>query len=265
MISSNLASVELDPRLVPGVRDAERGLLALGQRFLAALGLQEQVVQDFGIIERVAVLAGLSPELLRQVHHDRLIPEHAPQPVVAAGADHADQPVLDLDHRDVERAAPQVVDQDGLVFTVLEAIGDGGGGRLVQDGPHVQAGQAAGVGRRLALGRSEIRRTGDHDLADLFAERDLGVAHDFAQDERRDVLGAVRLPVILEDEIGIAHALLDRAKRRDRGSTLADSLAVLPTMMLSPSNRTTDGVIRSLSWLGTMTGFPCSSTYAIAE
>ena len=49
------------------------------------------------------------------------------------------------------------------------------------------------------------------------------------------------------------------------GSTLADSLAVLPTMMLSPSNRTTEGVIRSLSWLGTMTGFPCSSTYAIAE
>ena len=36
-------------------------------------------------------------------------------------------------------------------------------------------------------------------------------------------------------------------------------------MMLSPSKRTTDGVIRSLSWLGTITGFPCSSTYAIAE
>ena len=49
------------------------------------------------------------------------------------------------------------------------------------------------------------------------------------------------------------------------GSTLADSLAVFPTMMFSPSNRTTDGVIRSLSWFGTMTGFPCSSTYAIAE
>ena len=31
------------------------------------------------------------------------------------------------------------------------------------------------------------------------------------------------------------------------GSTFADSLAVLPTMTLSPSNRTTDGVIRSLS------------------
>src|SRR3954452_611100 len=49
------------------------------------------------------------------------------------------------------------------------------------------------------------------------------------------------------------------------GSTLADSLAVLPTITLSPSKSTTDGVIRSLSWLGTITGFPCSSTYAIAE
>ncbi len=44
------------------------------------------------------------------------------------------------------------------------------------------------------------------------------------------------------------------------GSTLAASLAVLPTMMLSPSNRTTEGVIRSLSWFGTITGLPCSST-----
>ncbi len=49
------------------------------------------------------------------------------------------------------------------------------------------------------------------------------------------------------------------------GSTLADSLAVLPTMMLSPSKSTTEGVIRSLSWLGTITALPCSSTYAITE
>ncbi len=91
MISSNLLAVELDPRLMPGMRDPEWGLLALGQRFLAALGLEEQVVQDFGIIERVRLLAGLSPELLGQVHHDRLIPQHAPQAVVAAGADHPDQ------------------------------------------------------------------------------------------------------------------------------------------------------------------------------
>ncbi len=153
--------------------------------------------------------AGLDLELLGQVHHDRLVPEDAAQAVVAAGADDPDQPVLDLDHRDVERAATQVVDQDGLVLALLEAVGDRGGGRLVQDRPHVQPGQPAGVGRRLALGRPEIGRTRDHDVGDLLAQSDLGVADDLAQDERRDVLGAVRLPVVLEDEIGIAHALLD--------------------------------------------------------
>ena len=204
-----LLSIELDPRLMPGVRDPERGLLALGQRLLAALRLQEQVIEDFGIIERVACLAGLGLELLGEVHHDRLVPQHATQPMVAAGADHPDQPVLDLDHRDVEGSAAQVVDQDGLVLALLEAVGDRGGRRLVQDRPHVQARQPAGVGRRLALGRPEVGGAGDHDVGDLVAQRDLGVAHDLAQDERRDVFGAVRLPLVLKDEIGIAHALLD--------------------------------------------------------
>ena len=54
-----LGPVELDPGLLAGVSDAERGLVALGQRLLAALGLEEQVVEDFGIVERVGSLAGL--------------------------------------------------------------------------------------------------------------------------------------------------------------------------------------------------------------
>ena len=97
------------------------------------------------------------PELLGQVHDDRLVPEHAAQAVVAAGADDADQPVLDLDHRDVERAAAEVVDQDGLVFALLQAVGDGRGGRLVEDRADVQPGEPAGVGGRLALGRCRSR------------------------------------------------------------------------------------------------------------
>ena len=125
LISSNFRPVELDAGLLPGVRDAERGLVALGERLLAALGLEEEVVEDFGVVERVGRLAGLGAELLGQVHHDGLVPEDAPQAMVAAGADDADEPVLDLDHRDVERAAAQVVDQDHLVFALLQAVGDG--------------------------------------------------------------------------------------------------------------------------------------------
>ena len=97
-------------------------------------------------------------ELLGQVHHDRLVPEDAAQAVVAAGADDPDQPVLDLDHGDVERAAAQVVDQDHLVLALFQPVGDGRGGRLVEDRPDVQARQPAGVGRRLAFGRRRSRR-----------------------------------------------------------------------------------------------------------
>ena len=120
-----LGALELDAGLLAGVGHAERRLVALGERLLAPLGLEEQVVQDLGVVHRVGLDAGLGAELLGQVDDDRLVPEGAAEPVVAAGADDADQPVLDLDHRDVEGAAAEVVDQDGLVLALLESVGDG--------------------------------------------------------------------------------------------------------------------------------------------
>ena len=205
-----LGALELDAGLLAGVGHAERCLVALGERLLAPLGLEEQVVQDLGIVHRVGLDAGLGAELLGQVDHDRLVPERSAEPVVAAGADHADQPVLDLDHRDVEGAAAQVVDQDGLVVALLQPIGDRRGGRLVEDRADVQARQPAGVGGRLALVGAEVGRAGDHDVGDRLApERNLGVADHLAEDERGDVLGAVRLPLVLEDEVRVAHVLLD--------------------------------------------------------
>ena len=219
-----LGPVQLDPGLLAGVRDPERGLLALGQRLLAPLGLEEQVVEHLGVVERVGFLGRLRPELLGQVHDDGLVPERSAQVVVAAGADDADQPVLDLDHGDVERASAQVVDQDRLVFALFQAVGDGRGRGLVEDGPDVEPGQPAGVGGRLALGGAEIGRAGDHHVGHLLApQRDLGVAGHLAEDERRDVLRAERLPLVLEDEVGVAHVLLDprdHAVRLDLGRLL---------------------------------------------
>ena len=179
--------------------------------FLAALGLEEEVVEDLRVVHRVGFLAGLAPEILGQVEDDRLVPERAAEPVVAAGADHPDQAVLDLDHGHVEGAAAEVVDQDGLVLALLQPVGDGGGGGLIQDRPDVQAGQPAGVGGGLALVGPEVGRAGDHDVGDLLvaAEGDLGVADDLPEDERADVLGAVRLALVLEHEVGVAHVLLD--------------------------------------------------------
>ncbi len=204
-----LLAIELDPCLLSRVRDSERGLVALGQRLLAPLGLKEEVVKHFGIVERVGCAAGLGPEVLSKIHHDRLVPESTAQAVVAAGADDPDKPISDLDHRDVECPTPQVVNQNGLVLALLEAIGNRRGGRLVQDRPHAQAGQLAGVGCRLPFRRPKICGAGDDDIGDLLSQGDFRVTHHLAENERCHVLGAIGLPVMLENKIGIAHMLLD--------------------------------------------------------
>ncbi len=157
VISSNFVAVKLDPGLLAGVSDAERGLLALGEGLLAAFGLEEEVVEDLGVVQRVGRFAGLLAELVGEVHHDRFVPERAAEAVVAAGADHADEAVLDLDHRHVERAAAEVVDQNGLIFALFQAIGDRRGGRLVEDRADVQTGEPARVGGGLAFRRCRNR------------------------------------------------------------------------------------------------------------
>ena len=82
-----------------------------------------------------------------------------------------------LDQGDVEGAAAEVVDEhrlrpvgergvragDGVA--ALERVGQGRGGRLVEDVEHVQPGDAAGVLGRLAAGVVEVGRDGDDRLA----------------------------------------------------------------------------------------------------
>ena len=104
--------------------------------------------------------------------------------MITPGTDDPDQPILDLDHRDVERSTTEVINQDGLVLALLETISDSRSRRLVQDGPHVQTGEPARVGRGLTLGRSEICGTRYHNFTDLVAQSDLGVPDDLAKDER---------------------------------------------------------------------------------
>jgi hypothetical protein len=52
----------------------------------------------------------------------------------------------------------------GLVLLLVEAVGERGRGRLVDDAQHLEAGDLAGVLRRLALGVVEVRRDGDDGL-----------------------------------------------------------------------------------------------------
>ena len=95
---------------------------------------------------------------------DLLVEVVAAEVRVAVGRLDLDDPFADFENGDVERAAAEVVDGDRLVLLLVEAVGERGRGRLVDDAHHFEAGDLAGVFRRLALRVVEVRGHGDDRL-----------------------------------------------------------------------------------------------------
>ena len=101
--------------------------------------------------------------------------------------------VLDAENRDVEGAAAEVVDGDDAGVALVEAVGERGRRRLVDDAQHVEAGNAAGVARRRPLRVVEIRGHRDDGAIDLgidvalLGEERFGAVLQLAEDEGRDL------------------------------------------------------------------------------
>src|SRR5437868_5683859 len=103
----------------------------------------------------------------------------------------------------------EVEDEDRLVCTLLvEAVGERGRRRLVDDAQDVQAGDLAGVLRRLALGVVEVGGHRDHRFGDLLAEVGLGVRLQLLEDHRADLRRRVLLAVGLDADV-VVRALDD--------------------------------------------------------
>ena len=118
---------------------------------------------------------------LDQVVDDALVPVVTTEAVVTGGRAHLDGGevvvLAHLEERDVEGSATEVEDQDELVFLALvEAVGECGRGRLVDDAEDVEAGDLAGVLGGLALGVVEVGGNGDDGVGHGLAEVLLGVA-----------------------------------------------------------------------------------------
>ena len=158
------------------------------QLLLGLLGLFLQALQGELVLAQVDALLLL--ELVGQVVDEPQVEVLAAQEGVAVGRLHLEDAVADLQDRDVEGAAAEVVDGDLLALVLLQAIGQRRGGRLVDDAQHLQAGDLAGVLGGLALGVVEVGRDGDHRLLDLLAQVRLGVLLQLLQDEGADLLRA---------------------------------------------------------------------------
>ena len=135
--------------------------------------------------------AGVLLELGDEPVHDQDVDVVAAEVRVAVGRDDLHDVVADLEDRDVERAAAEVVDGDDLVVLLVEAVGERGRGRLVDDALDLEAGDLAGVLGGLALGVVEVRGDGDDRLGDLLAEVVFGGLLQLLQDLRGD-LGRAR-------------------------------------------------------------------------
>ena len=117
----------------------------------------------------------LAGETHHQALDDPVVEVLAAQIGVAAGGHHVEDTLGHLQDADVQRAAPQVEDGDLPTHLLPEAVGQGGGGGLVEDPQHVQAGDAAGVLGGLSLPVVEVGGDGDHCLGDRPAQVRLGI------------------------------------------------------------------------------------------
>src|SRR5918993_3623993 len=173
------------------------------------------------VLGQVDAVRGL--HLADQPVDDALVPVVTTEVVVAAGRLDLDDALTDLEQGHVERAAAEVEDEDRLLLVALvEAVGQGGRGRLVDDPAHVEARDLAGLLGGLALRVGEVRRNGDDRIGHRLAEVRLGVALELLQHERADLLGGEVLVVDLRVPVG-AHVALDRP---DGALDVGDGLAL---------------------------------------
>ncbi len=176
---------QLDLRLLGGLLEALQGLLVLGQVDpLVLLVLGQQPVDD-------ALVEVVTAEVR-----------------VAVGGLDLEDALAELEDRDVEGAAAQVVDGDLLVALLVQAVGQGRRGRLVDDPLDVEAGDPAGVLGRLALGVVEVGRDGDDGLGHLLAQVRLGVRAQLLEDHRADLGRRVGLAVGQLDHHAVALGVL---------------------------------------------------------
>ena len=121
--------------------DLDRGLRGGRQRALGALAGGSEAAQRARVARDVLLVLAL--ELLHEEVDEAVVKVLPAQVRVSGGGLDLEDPLLDRQERHVERAAPQVEDEDvglsGRAALLVEAVGDGRGRRLVDDAHDIEA------------------------------------------------------------------------------------------------------------------------------
>ena len=225
----------LRPRLVRRyVRQINLGLLRGGQLHLGFFRRILQALQCQHIAFQVH--SGLALEFGDEKIHERLIKVLAAQEGVAVGGEHFKLGVAfhvgDFNDGNVKGSAAEVKDRDfavgffGVVFLV-QSVGEGGGGGLVDDAADIESGDASGVLGGLPLRVVEVGGDGHNRLPHFFAEVIFGGFFHFLQDLGGDFLRGHFLPLDLNP--GVAVFGLDDLEGREFALLLDFGILKAPT------------------------------------
>lgn len=149
-----------------------------------AIGSSTQVDLVFGL------------EGLGHVVDQHVVEVVAAQVRIAVGRLHLEHAIAQFQNRDIERTAAQVVHGNlHIAVLLVQTVGQSGGGRLVDDAAHLQAGDFARLLGSPTLRVGEVGRHGDNRLGHLPTQVILGrLLHLLKHDGRnllRSVLAAV--------------------------------------------------------------------------
>ena len=194
-------------RIGRDVRQVDLGRRGRAELDLRLLGGLLEPLEGLGVLRQVDALVLL--ELGQEPLDDALVEVVAAEVRVAVGRLDLEDALAELEDRDVERAAAEVVDGDLLVVLLIEAIGERRRRRLVDDPADLETGDAAGILGRLALGVVEVGRDRDHGLDDLLAEVRLRVGLQLLEDHRADLGRRVGLVADLDHDAVALAILLD--------------------------------------------------------
>ncbi len=182
-------------------RQIDVGLLGRGE---FGLGLFRRLLQSLqghlvpGKIDSLVLL-----ELVDHPVDEPLVDVVAPQVRVTVGGLDLDDPLADLQDRDVEGAAAEVENGYGLVCLLFQTVRQRGGSRLIHQPQNLQAGDLSGVLGGLPLRVVEVGRNGDDGLVHTFAQILLGGGSELLKDHGRHLGRRVILSPQLHPSVAI--------------------------------------------------------------
>src|SRR5688572_19893520 len=110
---------------------------------------------------------------------------------VAVCREHFEDTFAQLQNRDIERSATEVIHGDGPLPALLQPVGERSGSGFVDDAEDVESRNPSRILCRLSLRVVEVRRHRDNRARDLFAKSCFGISLQLAENKGRYLRGGV--------------------------------------------------------------------------